>query len=68
MARVFNKEDVADWNKLYSQALSKFKVKEDFIDLSVQRRLPFLMRYLQTHRHSDFNSEYSLVNQMTNRE
>jgi hypothetical protein len=52
---------------LYYYALSKFKIKEEFLYLSLNRRLSFLMRFIQREEESFF-VELKLINSIINKE
>lgn len=53
--------NVPDFNNLYYYALSKFKIKEEFLYLSLNRRLNFLINYIDRFPHS-FTTEKQLIN------
>lgn len=46
---VFLQLNIVDFNKMYFMALAKFRIKEEFLYLSINRRYQFLIKYLETH-------------------
>jgi len=40
---------VPTFEKMYYVALAKYKIKEEFLYLSLNRRLGFMMQYLKKH-------------------
>jgi hypothetical protein len=46
---VFLQLSIVDFNKMYFMALTKFRIKEEFLYLSINRRYNFLFKYLELH-------------------
>lgn len=46
---VFLQLSIVDFNKMYFMALAKFRIKEEFLYLSINRRYQFLIKYLEMH-------------------
>jgi hypothetical protein len=63
---VFLQLNIIDFNKIYFMALAKYRIKEDFLYLSINRRYAFLLKYIEQHR-QEFSLENTLIHHLLNR-
>ena len=55
---------VPDFNKLYYNAIHRFKIKEEFLYLAINRRLQFVLAYLE-HWSEEFHIERTVIKAIT---
>jgi len=57
---------VPTFEKMYYVALAKYKIKEEFLYLSLNRRLGFMMQYLKKHE-DQFKIEHLIIDSIISR-
>jgi len=51
---------IPDFSKLYYNAIHKFKIKEEFLFLAINRRLQFVLAYMD-HWSEEFSTEKKII-------
>lgn len=54
------------FEKIYYVALSKYKIKEEFLYLSLNRRLNFMLHYFKKHE-EEFKTEQIIIDSIISR-
>lgn len=66
LGKTFMEMRVPAFEKIYYIALAKYKIKEEFLYLSLNRRLSFMMQYLKKHE-DKFKTEHVIIDSIISR-
>ncbi len=67
MVGLFLQLSIIDFNKMYFMALGKYRIKEEFLYLSINRRFNFFIKYVDMHP-EEMRIENALIKHLLHRE